>query len=318
MSRKEPLYTTHLPFTLPERVEYLCLRVLFAVLGHIPFKALYLLSDFLAWLADDVVHYRRRVVEENLRSSFPDKSVGEIRSIRKKFYRFLTDYFLETVKMGCMDPEQMGRHMRFENIEEVSELLRGGTSVSLLLAHYCNWEWVSSLPLYFPMEVECGQIYHVLHSRAADKMFLRLRSHFHAVSIPMADTLRQLLRWRREGKASVTGYIADQSPKPQAMHHWLEFLHHDTAVIDGPERISRKLHCAVYYLDLRRDRRGYYTGMFVQMSPDAALEPEWDITEKYFALLAQTIRREPAYWLWSHRRWKHHRATSAGREAKQE
>lgn len=305
--KKQPLYTTHLPFTLREKITYGCLRILFGILGRLPFGFLYLLSDILAWLADDVAHYRRATVEANLLSSFPEKSRQEIKSIRKKFYRFLTDYFLETVKMGHMSPKEMERRMRFENLEEVSDLLRGGLSVSLLLAHYCNWEWVSSLPLHFPKEAECGQIYHILHNRAADRIFLRLRSHFNAVSIPMADTLRQLLRWRREGKASVTGYIADQAPKPQATHYWLQFLNHDTPVIDGPERISRKLHCAVYYIDMRRDRRGYYTGRFVEITPDAALEPEQGVTEKYFSMLEATIRRDPAYWLWSHKRWKHSR-----------
>lgn len=303
-------YSTHLPFSWWEWIEYGLLRGVFGLISLLPFKLLYLISDFLAWLACDVVHYREKVIEGNLRSSYPEKSEEEVRAIKKEFYRFLTDYFVETVKMGDMSGERMSRHMRFENIEEVSRLLASGKNVTLLLGHYCNWEWVSSLPLHFPPEAACGQIYHVLHNRAADKMFLHLRSRYDATSIPMEETLRQLIRWQREGKASVTGYIADQAPKPNSIHYWLEFLHHDTPVFTGPERISRKLGCAVYYLDMRRDKRGYYTGKFVKISEDAGHEPENRITEEYFRLLEKSIDRAPAYWLWSHKRWKRKRLIS--------
>lgn len=301
---KEARYATHLPFTPGEKIVYGLLRVLFGAASRLPFKILYGISDFMAWLADDVVHYRRKVVEQNLRTALPTLSDKEVGEVRRKFYRFLTDYFVETVKMGNMSAERMERHMRFENLDEVSNRLLAGQNVTLLLGHYCNWEWVSSLPLHFPKNVECGQIYHVLHNRAADKMFLRLRSHYGATSIPMEETLRRLIKWQREGKASVVGYIADQSPKPNSIHYWLDFLHHDTPVFTGPERISRKLRCAVYYLDMRREKRGYYIGRFVKISEDASQEPENRITEEYFSMLQQTIEKCPPYWLWSHRRWK--------------
>lgn len=289
---------------MSERIQYFLLTALFRLMGLLPFRALYLLSDLLAFLADDLLRYRRVVVEQNLRSSLPGRSEEELRAIRRKFYRFLTDYFLETAKMGSMSEAQIKRRMVFENLEEVSGRLRDGQSVSLLLGHYCNWEWVSSLPLHFPAEAECGQIYHTLHNRAADRAFLKLRSRFHATSIPMEETLRVLLRWRKEGKASVVGYIADQAPKYQSIHHWLDFLHHDTPVFTGPERISRKLRCAVYYLDMERLGRGRYRGTFRLITPDASREEEHFVTDRYFRLLQQTIEARPPFWLWSHKRWK--------------
>ncbi len=60
---------------------------------------LYCISDALAWLLHSVVRYRRKVVDANLRSSFPDKTDAEIRLITRRFYRFLSDYFMETVKL---------------------------------------------------------------------------------------------------------------------------------------------------------------------------------------------------------------------------
>ena len=31
---------------------------------------------------------------------------------------------------------------------------------------------------------------------------------------------------------------------------------------------------------------------------------DWEITDKYFQLLEETIRRQPELYLWSHKRWK--------------
>lgn len=286
------------------RIQYRLLDSAFKALGLLPFPVLYGLSDIAAWLADDVARYRRRVVEDNLSTSFPDWDSERIRSVRRKFYRFLTDYFFETVKMGSMSAAQMKERMRFENISEVSDVLSAGRDVTLLLGHYCNWEWVSSLPMYFPPQAECGQIYHVLHNPAADREFLKLRSRFNAVSIPMEETLRTILGWKREGKASITGYIADQAPKPNSIHHWLDFLNHDTPVFTGPERIGRKLKSAVYYLDMHRESRGRYVGKFVKICDDASTQPPMRVTETYFRMLSDSIERAPQFWLWSHKRWK--------------
>ena len=118
------------------------------IIARLPFAMLYLLSDILAWLACDVVRYRRKVVRENLASSFPEKDTKELRKIEKGFYRFLGDYFVETLKLSVMSPEEMSRRLKVEGIGQINEAVERGQSVSLYLGHYCNWEWISSLPLH--------------------------------------------------------------------------------------------------------------------------------------------------------------------------
>ena len=271
----------------------------------LPLWALYIFSDFLAWLAGDVVRYRRRVVTENLRSSFPDRSEAEIRSISRGFYRFLADYFVETVKLISISEEEMRRRLVFENAGEIESLLKEGKSVSVFLGHYCNWEWISSLPLHLDKECIAAQIYHPLENRTMDRVFLRLRSRFGAHSIPMASTLRTLLEWRREGKPSVVGYIADQAPGYDGIHLFIDFLHHhDTPVFTGAERISRMLGAPAYYCHVERPKRGHYSCRFVKIADDASKLDTFELTRRYFRMLETQIETKPDYWLWSHRRWK--------------
>ncbi len=285
-------------------MEYIVLYGLFKILSLFPLRMLYIFSDFVAWLAHDIVKYRRKVVTDNLRSSFPEKSEEEINDITKKFYSFLADYFVETVKLASMSPRQMRKRLTVSGIEEINNDVRAGKSVSLMLGHYCNWEWVSSLPLHIDPCARCGQIYHPLENKGSDRAFYKLRTRFHATNITMADTLKILTDWKRNGETSVVGYIADQVPGYHAIHLFLDFLHHDTPVFTGAERISRMLGASVYYADMTRPKRGYYNLKIEKITDDAAKEKRFEVTRKYFAMLERSIRRHPEYWLWSHRRWK--------------
>lgn len=281
----------------------------FRGLGALPWPVLRGLSSFIAWLAHDVVRYRIKVCRSNIESSFPEMSKKEVNKTMREFYSFLADYFIETVKLGSMDADEMRRRMRFENIEEVNADLREGKNVSLFLGHFCNWEWVSSMPLWLDLStgaVPC-QIYHPLSNVAADEVFGKIRSRFGATNLPMSTSAKTLMEMNANGIPSITGYIADQTPSWRAIHHWLEFLHHDTPVFTGAEKVSRKIHSSAYYLDMTRVGRNEYVGSFEKMSSDVAEEDPNALTERYFMMLEESIRRQPSLWLWTHRRWKYTR-----------
>ena len=120
----------------------------------------------------------------------------------------------------------------------------------------------------------------------------------------MRETLRRIVEIRRQGKLWIVGFIADQVPYWNNIHQWLDFLHHDTPVFTGSERIARKFDSDVYYIDIRRERRGYYMARFVLMAEHAASLPEDELTRSYFSHLEKSIRRQPAFYLWTHNRWK--------------
>lgn len=286
-----------------EKLTYWSLTALCGTLSVLPLRVLYIFSDILAWLAHSVVRYRRKVVRANLTESFPEKSAAEIGRIEKEFYRFLGDYFFETVKLFSMSDSFIDRHLRLEGLDELNHAVEAGRNVTLYLGHYCNWEWVSSLPLHISPKAMCAQIYHPLSNRGSDKFFYRLRTRFGATNVPMEDTLRVLLKCRKEGKPSVTGYIADQAPGLNA-HLFVDFLNHDTIAYTGPERISRFLKADVFYAHMSRPKRGNYTLRFVPITDHIAAEPLFEPSREYFRLLEQNIREAPQYWLWSHRRWK--------------
>lgn len=278
---------------------------LWYMVSLLPLWLLYRLSDALFCLVYYVVKYRRPLVRKHLLDAFPEKTDAERRSIERDFYSWFCDYIVESIKLFTMSRKQIMRRMQFTGIEQVEESCRKGQSCALYLGHYCNWEWVTSLPLWVGEDgVAFGQIYHPLENPVFDKLFLYLRNRLGAISIPMAETLRKMVKMRQEGKQIVVGFIADQAPFWNNIHYWTDFLHHDTPVFTGTEKIAVKGNYAVYYVDMQRVRRGYYKGELKLLTDQPRACKEFEITEMYFRALEETIRRQPPYWLWTHNRWK--------------
>lgn len=279
---------------------------LFYAISLLPFRLLYVLADIECFMLYHVIRYRRGVVRRNLVTSFPDKSEQEIIQIEKRFYHWFCDYFFEAVKLLSISDAELCRRFTIINSEEVEQCFKEGQDVAAILGHYCNWEWLSCVGMNLPLERETGLIYHPLRNKAFDYLFRKLRLHEkHSRVIPKQDILRYVLSRKKEGIRNICGYISDQGPKWKNIHLWLPFLNHEhTPVFTGGERIMRKMNNAVFYVEMSRPKRGYYTATYklITRTPNA-LEPD-GITRRFFQMLEQTIRREPAYYLWSHNRWK--------------
>ena len=273
-----------------------------------PWWVIYLHADLLYFVAYYVIGYRKKVVRQNLAECFPDKSAKERKVIEKEFYHHFTDYVAETLKLLHISDDDMRRRMVFHNAGIIEDAFNNGQSIVLYAAHYGNWEWVTSVTLWFNSadhsDAVQGQVYQPLENEWFDRFFLRLRQRFNTVCISQRVILREMISREREGRHLGIGFIADQHPLSNDEGHVLDFLHHPTAFITGPEAIGRKLHCRAAFFDVRKLSRGHYECTLVPLSDDIAAEPYGSVTTRYARLLERRIEAEPAYWLWTHKRWK--------------
>ncbi len=273
-----------------------------------PLGVLYRISDLLAPIVYHVVRYRRKLVRRNLTESFPDKSSKEIRRIERQFYRNFTDNFIESIKLLGISDSEMRRRVVFEGMERVNEYFDQGKTIIAYFAHTANWEWAPSITLWtdkkLDEEVVFAQVYRPLRNKRFDRLFLRLRSRFGSHSFKKATVMRDIIRLRRDGMPSITGFMSDQKPSHGDPGHITTFLTHPTAMISGTEQLARRLGAAVVYMDMVRTSRGHYRVRIIDMTPDASQTQSGELTEKYTSLLQQTIEADPSGWLWSHNRWK--------------
>lgn len=285
---------------------YYILFCVWYVVSLLPMWVLYSISTFLSTLLFYVIRYRRKVVHQNIKDSYPNMSLKRRWLIERRFYSHFCDLFVESVKFFSISEDKMRKRMSFTGLERVLQSARDGRSCAIFLGHYANWEWISSLPLWLDRkDVLCTQLYHPLENLVTDKLICYTRQRFGGKNIAVDSSIRDIVRYINEGTPIIIGFIADQAPYWNNIHYWTKFLNHqDTPIFTGGERIAKKFDMDVYYMDVRRIKRGYYSCEIKLMSDNPKSLPDFHIIEQYTRMLEETINRAPSYWLWSHRRWK--------------
>jgi KDO2-lipid IV(A) lauroyltransferase len=254
-----------------------------------------------------LIGYRKGVTLDNLRRSFPDKDEKWIKATARKFYLSLAHIILEDIKVLTVSQKKLARHYRYENTELFENIISSGKSVILAIGHCGNWEWLGNTfgPLY--IQYKGYAIVKPLSNPYFDSFINDLRNRYIKDSIIyMKDTLRVLVK--RKNQPSIYVFAADQTPSNPDTAHWSEFLHQDTPFYTGIEKIARSLDLAVMFIDLYREKPGYYVGEMSLITDSAKSMQENEITEAYIHKLEDAIRKRPHNWLWSHRRWKHKRS----------
>lgn len=283
---------------------YKLLFLFFSLFAKLPFFLLYLIADFLFVIIYYVVGYRKKVVFENLAKSFPEKSIEERKIIAKKYYLHLVDTMVETIKIAGMSSEDMQKRVTVHNLALFNQLYDEGKSVVTFCAHYGNWEWI----LFMPQMVKHTilPIYKPLSNPYTDAYFTKMRSKFGGIPTPMNETLRTLVKYKKENRLTVIWLAADQTPAVEGAY-WTTFLNQDTPFYTGGEKIAKKMQQAAVFMYIRKVARGKYVMDFVLMEKHPEALADNALTQQYITMLENLIREEPAYWLWSHKRWKHSR-----------
>lgn len=280
------------------------------LMALLPLGILYVIADVIYLLLYHIVSYRVKVVRKNLAESFPEKSQEELRHIECKFYHNFADYIVETVKLLHISDKQMRHRLTFSGMEHIDRMLADGRSVVAYFSHCGNWEWATSITLHTPngtpdSPVQFCQVYRPLRNKWMDKLMLSLRARFHSVSYPKRTVFRDLLRLSRTGVLTVTGFMSDQKPSHGDDIHVVWFLNHPTAIITGTEQLGRRLGMGAVYMDMSKRKRGHYHIDVRHITDNIADTVPMSVTDTYASMLETTIRRQPAIWLWTHKRWKH-------------
>lgn len=282
-------------------------RLFFAFLYLISLLPFWVLHRF-SWLVYVLVYklmgYRKKVVFENLRNAFPQKSEQELQKIAQDFYLHLSDLLIESVKGVSMSLSDFEERYRLENLEELLNRVEKGQNVLLVSPHTGNWEWVFALVEKSPIDVFA--VYQPLKNPHFDAYIRETRQRYGAKMISMKETFRRILEMHHSGEQMISWFAADQSCRPQKAQ-WVHFLEQDTGFHAGYEKIARETQQAVLFLDIEKVGRSRYQLRFIPICDDPNTLPEGEIVRTFAALTERRIRKTPAAWLWSHRRWKHKR-----------
>ncbi len=283
-------------------VFYISLPLIY-LLSILPFWLLYRISDFINFILFTLIGYRKEVIITNLKKSFPEKSVQEIKKIQKDFHRFFCDLIVETIKTLTITKKEAAKRCRLKDITLLNKLYDEKKKVIFVLGHYGNWELggaaMSSMSNY-----QLYVIYRPLSNRYFDQLIIKMRTHLGTKLISMNDTFKKMVSLRNSDEISATAFIADQAPTPENSY-WTTFLNQETAVFWGTEIIASKLDYPIVYITISQQKRGYYEMATELLCENPAVTKKGEISEKHTKRLEQDIIKQPELWLWSHKRWKH-------------
>ncbi|OYU97182.1 MAG: lipid A biosynthesis acyltransferase [Bacteroidetes bacterium B1(2017)] len=272
------------------------------LVASLPMPLVYFISDFLRLIVYYILGYRKKVVFENLRNSFPDKSEQWLKQTAHDFYKNLFDTIVETLVMATASKSFYLKRHTFINKELLDGYYKQNRSVILVCGHLANWEWAGQATLVSGLQLDV--LYHPLSSKFFDWFMYHIRTRYNLHLISMQNTLREMVS--RKNIPSVITFIADQTPSAENAH-WMQFMNQDTPVFLGVEKMARKFNYPVVYGDMIRLKRGYYSIEFKLLFEEPKATADFEITESHMRHLEESILETPADWLWSHRRWKHTR-----------
>jgi KDO2-lipid IV(A) lauroyltransferase len=272
------------------------------LISILPYNLFYGFSDLVYFPLYHVFGYRKKVVRDNLKLTFPEKSEKELILLRKQFYKHLCDLFLEMIKTMHLSKEQVKERYNVLNIEVINEIEKE-KSILIVCSHYANWEWNVSMNNYVTSKGYA--VYQKIGNMYFDRLIKKMRAKWNTTPIEQRETVKTVIRNEQQSIRGVYGMVSDQSPMANRAQYWSTFMGSKVPVFNGAEALAQKLDLAVVFLKVSKVKRGYYNAEFIPITIHGKSTKKHEITEKFLRLTEQQIKERPEHYLWTHRRWKH-------------
>ncbi|WP_231459616.1 MULTISPECIES: lysophospholipid acyltransferase family protein [unclassified Pedobacter] len=271
------------------------------LISLLPLQVLSIFARILYYILYYVIGYRKNVVSENLRNSFPEKTAIEIKSIEKKYYKFLSQLIFEIIELTSISKKETLKRVKFKGLEQLEEHFKKSESILACTGHYGNWE-LGTLALGLNLSAKTIVIYKPINNKVFEEWFDKIRTKFGNIFVAMRQTLRCMATYKNE--PSLLCFASDQSPVREESKFFLDFLNQPTPALLGVEKIAKSTNRPIYYFKVNVVKPGYYDVEVLPMCLNPAETVDGEITKLHFKFLENIINETPQYWLWSHKRWK--------------
>lgn len=273
------------------------------VLSILPMRVLYIISDIFRILIFNLIGYRKKVVIQNIKMAFPDKSDDEIKKIARKFYKHFVDLIFESIKSFTISKKEIEKRYIYKNIDIINDLASKGRSIILTGAHQSNWELSFGLPL--KANISCYGAYTKIQNPYFEKTIKSSRTKFGYDGVPTGLFNKKLEERVKNKTQSLYILLSDQSPQVHKTRYWATFLNNWVPVHTGMEILAKKYNFAIVNMNITKVKRGYYEANFELITETPKEFENFEITDKYLKITEAHIKTQPEFYLWTHKRFKH-------------
>ncbi len=273
------------------------------LIARLPFSVIYMISDVVYFFLYYVIKYRRKTVLANLALAFPQKTKSQLQQLSRESTRHFCDLFIEMIKSTAISKQQLKKRFICREVGEINAFAEANQPVVVMLGHQASYEWTIALDDL--LKFKSYAVYKPIKNKYFDQFIRNIRSKFGTTLVPMKRAYALLKKSQQSNQeVGLFALVADQSPKPSAAQFFTQFFNKTTPVFLGGERMAHQYAMPVYFLRIEKKQRGHYEAYFEKITDNAQKEKDWYVTDTFFEKLEEQIKQQPAYYLWSHKRWK--------------
>jgi KDO2-lipid IV(A) lauroyltransferase len=251
-----------------------------------------------------VIGYRKKVVTNNLKLAFPNKSEQEIKEISKKFYHHFVDIFIEMIKSFTISKAEINKRYTYPNIELLNQLYKDGKGGILIGSHYANWEWILGLTQF--VKYKGYAAYTKINNPYFNNKVKKSRSRFGSILIQTSRIIKEIEYNYKNNIQGMYGLLSDQSPQLKKTYYWSEFLGVKVPIHTGAEMLAKKYNLNLIFIETKKVKRGYYQTTFTLLNEkDSETYPNYELTDLFLRKVEAQIYAQPEYYFWTHKRFKH-------------
>jgi KDO2-lipid IV(A) lauroyltransferase len=287
-----------------DRLQYLGLRLAAMTVHAWPIALDLRLAD---WIGSTLYRIDRKHRERaigNLRRSFPEMSQARIERLAHKSMQHMCRLAVETVSTTrLIHIDTFAQYIEFANFTETLELMLSRKGLIMLTGHFGNWEILGYVlaTLGFPTT----SIARPLDNQYMSHWLFDVRERTGQRIIAKKGAVEEVTSVLEE--KGVVGFIADQNAGSKGM--FVDFFGRKASTYKSIGLLAMQYEVPVIIGFARRTNKPFH---FQIGSQDIIHPQDWKnqddplryITQRYTKAIEDTVRTDPAQYLWVHRRWK--------------
>ncbi len=284
-------------------LQYLSLKVFCVLFVLLPYR-------FSVWLARTLVRgtavffpNRFKRMEYDISRAFPDKTPQEVHQIAVDSWSNMGTILAEFLHLTHMSRENFKKHCKVVGLEKIQKA-QGTTGGIIHIGHFTNWEAFGLAASVYGMEKA------VLAQRVdnpyIDEETNRLRNIFGGRTFYSNNGDQPFfaaMRWIK--RKFLLGILIDQNAT--ASEVWLPFMGRIAAFSPITALLAIKMQAPAFPVKVKREKDGTLVCHILDpLIPPTEYTPETtrQFTKQLVGFYEDSLREDPASWLWAHNRWK--------------
>jgi Kdo2-lipid IVA lauroyltransferase/acyltransferase len=259
--------------------------------------------------------FHRRIALTNLASAFPTRSAAERRAVARAMFAHFGRLLLELMKFGTLSDKQILACTDVDGEDRVRQAFQQGRGVLFFTGHFGYWEMHAIAHPLRLGEHGLAVLARPLDNPSLHGMLEDIRTRTGNTVIYRQGAIRKVMR-ELAANRSVAFLIDQHLHSTDAVY--VDFFDRPAATTSALAALALRTGAPVIPVFALPLPGGRYRFIYerpvpppLEDSPDAVRE----FTQRCTDVLEMYVRRDPALWLWMHRRWRDRDPRLAGEAA---